>query len=111
MSSRVRLELIPANEGKREIIGPFNSKLLLSFLQKKYSSETGGVDFSDSEQASEFCHDLVDLCKSISIPKESDDVGAHDAMINLAAITSIYTNLQRIKPKNKRYKGYSLRWS
>ena len=110
MSSRVRLELIPANEGKREIIGPYNSKILFSFLSKKYSSDTGEIKFSDSDAAADFCHDLIELCKAFRFPTESDDLGAHDTMMNLAATTSLYVNLQRIKPNNKRYIGYSLRW-
>lgn len=110
MSSSVRLELIPANEGKREIIGPYNSKILFSFLSKKYSSETGEIKFSDSDAAADFCHDLIELCKTITFPIESDDIGVHDSMFNLAAIASLYVNLQRIKPNNKRIIGYSLRW-
>jgi hypothetical protein len=110
LGSRIRLELIAKKEGSNEVVGPFNSNLLLSFLQNKYSSESGEVKFSNSEEASDLCHELIDLCKSISFPKESDDVGAHDAMIDLSAISSIYVNLQRIKPKNKRMNGYSLRW-
>ena len=110
MSSRVRLELVYAKEGEHEVIGPFNSKVLLSFLSKKYSSNFGEVNFSDSEAAADFCHDLIELCRTFTFPTESDDIGVHDTMMNLAAITSIYVNLQRIKPNNKRYTGYSLRW-
>ena len=110
MSSRVRLELVSAKEGEHEVIGPFNSKVLLSFLSKKYSSDAGEVSFADSEAAADFCHELIDLCKALTLPTESDDIGVHDTMMNLAAITSIYVNLQRIKPNNRRYTGYSLRW-
>ena len=110
MSSRVRLELVYAKEGEHEVIGPYNSKVLLSFLSKKYSSNFGEVNFSDSEAAADFCHELVELCRTLTFPTESDDIGVHDTMMNLAAITSIYVNLQRIKPNNKRYVGYSLRW-
>ena len=78
MGSRIRLELIAKKKGSNEVVGPFNSNLLLSFLQNKYSSESGEVKFSNSEEASDLCHELIDLCKSISFPKESDDVGAHD---------------------------------
>lgn len=110
MSSRVRLELIPTKLGEREIIGPYNSKVLFAFLLEKHSSETGEIKFSDSEAAAEFCHDLIELCKTITLPVESDDIGVHDSMVNLAAIASLYVNLQRIKPNNKRFIGYSLRW-
>lgn len=110
MSSRVRLELVSAKEAEHEVIGPYNSRILLSFLSKKYSSNVGEVNFSDSEAAVDFCYELIELCRTFTFPTESDDIGVHDTMMNLAAITSIYVNLQRIKPNNKRYTGYSLRW-
>ena len=110
MSSRVRLELIPAKDGEREIMGPYKSKVLFDFLVEKYSSETGEIKFSNSDAAADFCHDLVELCMTITLPSESDDIGVHDSMFNLAAIASLYVNLQRIKSNNKRLIGYSLRW-
>ena len=110
MSSRVRLELISAKDGEREIMGPYKSKVLFDFLVEKYSSETGEIKFSNSDAAADFCHDLVELCMTITLPSESYDIGVHDSMFNLAAIASLYVNLQRIKSNNKRLIGYSLRW-
>ena len=106
---KVRLKILKKDGDVDKTIGPFNDERLYNWIREKYESEDGKRELT-REEAEALCSDLYPLLSEIEIPQEIDDINSTSALNSLSSISQICLGLLTIKPKNRRLKGYEIRW-
>jgi hypothetical protein len=110
MSKKIWLKLIDIEDDEKDKSGPFSNAHFIDYLCHLLKLEETGERFLSIQQCQDLSADLYAYLASNELPNEIDDAYSMDKLGRAYAASTFVVKLMKIKPGNKRFKGYKIIW-